>query len=201
MVVWEEWLKNFLSGRCNYAGGGRRHNCTYNDLPLITPSASPSHTSVSSKSCFAGSETVRMESGQVKLISEVVIGDTVQTSDVWGEIGYSEVRAALDCTSPCNATKSRQIAFMMMMMICNVHRIVSHEFILTYASVSDCVTWHNFSLHPGGICAAQEEQVQDCLLPLSNREWTRHESDPRPLDRSGSMRHSIGILETSTQVC
>ena len=134
----------FLSGRCNYAGGGRFFSYTYNDLPLITPSASPSHTSVSSKSCFTGSETVRMESGQVKLISEVVIGDTVQTSDVWGEIGYSEVRAALDCTSQCNATKSRQIAFMMMMMmmmmICNVHRIVSHEFILTYASVSDCVT-------------------------------------------------------------
>ena len=68
--------------------------------PSTAPIASFSTSSSSSaKSCFAGSETVRMESGEIKLISQVVVGDRVQSSDVWGQISYSEVIAVVDCTS------------------------------------------------------------------------------------------------------
>ena len=94
------------SAECNYAGAGSGVYYSYscNAPRSITPTTSPSasllntYTAVTSKSCFAGSETVRMESGEIKLISQVVVGDSVQSSDVWGKISYSEVTAAADFT-------------------------------------------------------------------------------------------------------
>ena len=64
----------------------------------VTPFQASSTSASSTSACFSGSETVRMESGEVKLISLVMIGDRVQTSDVWGEIEYSEVTAVVDWT-------------------------------------------------------------------------------------------------------
>jgi hypothetical protein len=43
------------------------------------------------KDCFSGSETVTLESGGSKVLSEVVLGDRILTSDVAGDLSYSEV--------------------------------------------------------------------------------------------------------------
>jgi hypothetical protein len=50
-------------------------------------------SSSSSKSCFAGSETVTMESGEVKAISEVARGDRVLAADANGNTKFSTVVA------------------------------------------------------------------------------------------------------------
>ena len=46
-----------------------------------------------SSGCFAGSETVSLESGEIKFISEVVVGDCILSSDAVGKLVYSEVVA------------------------------------------------------------------------------------------------------------
>jgi hypothetical protein len=43
------------------------------------------------KDCFSGSDTVTLESGLFKVLSEVVLGDRILTSDVAGDLSYSEV--------------------------------------------------------------------------------------------------------------
>ena len=56
--------------------------------------ATPTSSSVpekSEKSCFSGSETVNMEYGGSKFISELRVGDRVQAADAFGMIGFSEV--------------------------------------------------------------------------------------------------------------
>jgi Hint module len=45
----------------------------------------------STKACFSGSETVTLESGGSKVLSEVVLGDRILTSDAAGDQSYSEV--------------------------------------------------------------------------------------------------------------
>jgi len=58
-------------------------------LPACPPSSS------SSSSCFAGSETVEMESGEVRLISEVQIGDRILAADATGATSFSSLRDLL----------------------------------------------------------------------------------------------------------
>ena len=53
--------------------------------------ATPTSSSVPEKSCFSGSETVNMEYGGSKFISELRVGDRVQAADAFGVIGFSEV--------------------------------------------------------------------------------------------------------------
>ena len=53
--------------------------------------ATPTSSSVPEKSCFSGSETVNMEYGGSKFISELKVGDRVQAADAFGVIGFSEV--------------------------------------------------------------------------------------------------------------
>ena len=43
------------------------------------------------KDCFAGSETVRLESGEDRLISQIMVGDRVQAADAAGRTSFSEV--------------------------------------------------------------------------------------------------------------
>ena len=57
--------------------------------PTATPSASPSSKIPSS--CFAGSETVTMESGEVKAISSVRVGDRVLAANTAGKTVVSPV--------------------------------------------------------------------------------------------------------------
>ena len=48
-------------------------------------------TAIQEKSCFSGSETVNMEYGGSKFISELRVGDRVQATDAFGMTGFSEV--------------------------------------------------------------------------------------------------------------
>ena len=43
-------------------------------------------------SCFAGSETLLLESGRSKLISEINVGDRILAADSMGRTAFSEVR-------------------------------------------------------------------------------------------------------------
>ena len=43
------------------------------------------------KSCFAGSETLHLESGEVKSISDIKVGDRVLAADAAGRTSYSDV--------------------------------------------------------------------------------------------------------------
>jgi Hint module len=56
--------------------------------PAVT---SPTSSSTSLKACFAGSETVSLESGEIKLISEVRAGDRVLAADASRQIVFSAV--------------------------------------------------------------------------------------------------------------
>lgn len=56
-----------------------------------TQQQSVESSSSSTKACFSGSETVTLESGGSKVLSEVVLGDRILTSDAAGDQSYSEV--------------------------------------------------------------------------------------------------------------
>jgi Hint module len=57
-----------------------------------TPASTTSSSSSSKeKSCFAGSETLSLESGEVKAISDVRVGDRVLAADAAGRTSYSDV--------------------------------------------------------------------------------------------------------------
>jgi hypothetical protein len=72
----------YLSSYCTAGGDG------YTFTPLTSSSSSSS-----SSECFAGSETVTLESGESKLISEVVVGDRVLASTAQGAFVFSYVIA------------------------------------------------------------------------------------------------------------
>jgi hypothetical protein len=54
-------------------------------------STSQSSGSSDSKACFAGSETLHLESGEVRAISDVRVGDRVLSADAAGRTSYSDV--------------------------------------------------------------------------------------------------------------
>jgi hypothetical protein len=57
-----------------------------------TPASTTSSSSSSKeKSCFAGSETLHLESGEVRAISDVRVGDRVLSADAAGRTSYSDV--------------------------------------------------------------------------------------------------------------
>ena len=57
-----------------------------------TPASTTSSSSSSKeKSCFAGSETLSLESGEVKAISDVRVGDRVLSADAAGRTSFSDV--------------------------------------------------------------------------------------------------------------
>ena len=60
---------------------------------LVSPTAASSPTTASTveKSCFAGTETVSLESGETKRISEVRVGDRVLAADTSRRTLFSEV--------------------------------------------------------------------------------------------------------------
>ena len=60
------------------------------DASTYSPTASPAVAATSS--CFAGSETVTLESGDVKSISEVKVGDRVLAASATGKTSFSDVR-------------------------------------------------------------------------------------------------------------
>ena len=68
----------------------------YTDLsptlyPISAPSSSGGSSSKGGSSCFAGTEIVTMQSGEMRAICEVTVGDRVLAADVSGETLFSEV--------------------------------------------------------------------------------------------------------------
>jgi hypothetical protein len=59
--------------------------------PTAAPNAIPASMSSYASSCFAGSESVSLESGDIKAISDVKVGDSVLVADASGKTLYSEV--------------------------------------------------------------------------------------------------------------
>jgi Hint module len=51
----------------------------------------PPTSSSADKACFAGSETLHLESGEVRAISDVRVGDRVLSADAAGRTSYSDV--------------------------------------------------------------------------------------------------------------
>ena len=76
-----ESLKSFACVKNPRAG--------YNSFSYGDPA--PTSSSTPEKNCFAGTETVILESGGSKFISDLRVGDRVQAADAYGVIGYSEV--------------------------------------------------------------------------------------------------------------
>ena len=60
--------------------------------PSPVPDAAPSSSPISLiPTCFAGSETVTMQNGDVKAISEIQVGDVVLAADASGKTSFSSV--------------------------------------------------------------------------------------------------------------
>ena len=70
-------------------------NVIYGSSAYTPTSSSKSSSSKSSignlKACFAGSETLSLESGEVRAISDVRVGDRVLSADAAGRTSYSDV--------------------------------------------------------------------------------------------------------------
>ena len=86
-------VDTILVGRCDQFN-------IYNSMvsySTYTPTSSSSKSSKSSKwngklkACFAGSETLSLESGEVRAISDVRVGDRVLAADAAGQNSYSDV--------------------------------------------------------------------------------------------------------------
>ena len=67
-------------------------NIMYGFIASTTSSSqTASSRTTSTKSCFAGSETLHLESGEVRAISDVRVGDRVLSADAAGRTSYSDV--------------------------------------------------------------------------------------------------------------
>jgi predicted extracellular nuclease len=94
---------NYLTSKCSgpstSAGSVLVNNCA--SLPeyslkfsssTYTPATSSSTSSADKlNACFAGSETLHLESGEVRAISDVRVGDRVLSADAAGRTSYSDV--------------------------------------------------------------------------------------------------------------
>ena len=58
-------------------------------------------SSATPSSCFAGTETLMMESGEVKAIDSVRVGDRVLSADVLGRTSFAEVHYITVCIMCC----------------------------------------------------------------------------------------------------
>jgi len=89
----------FLSSFSEYINDNLFEAETYMTYSTVSGSSSSS----SSDSCFAGSETVLMENGEVKAISDVVVGDSILASDASGNTKFSNVVAVPHGANAVNA--------------------------------------------------------------------------------------------------
>ena len=62
-----------------------------NSFSTYTPTSSSNLATTKLKACFAGSETLSLESGEVRLISNIKVGDRVLAADAAGRHSYSDV--------------------------------------------------------------------------------------------------------------
>ena len=108
----------------------------------------------SASSCFAGMETVSLESGETKMISEVQVGDRVLSASAGGKISFSDVVFV-----PHGANKESALF---------VH--------ITTESGRDVRMTRNHIL-PSGVCGnplllsyASKVSVNDCILTVTGEE-------------------------------
>lgn len=64
--------------------------------PVIASYMTSDNKEKSSSSCFAGSETLLLESGVSKPISEINVGDRILAADSMGRTAFSEVRVDMN---------------------------------------------------------------------------------------------------------
>jgi Hint module len=77
-----------LMGECVI---GSFYNLKYSSSTYTPPKSSSKSSLDNLKACFAGSETVRLESGEVRAISDARVGDRVLSADAAGRTPYSDV--------------------------------------------------------------------------------------------------------------
>ena len=72
------------------------------DFSTSYPTSDPAYTP-RDRQCFAGTETVQLESGDIKAIADIVVGDRVLAASALGKTSFSEVRLQLYASpSPSN---------------------------------------------------------------------------------------------------
>ena len=81
-------VQKHLMGECVI---GSFYNLKHSSSTYTPPTSSSKSSVDNLKSCFAGSETVRLESGEVRAISDVRVGDRVLSADAAGRTSYSDV--------------------------------------------------------------------------------------------------------------
>jgi Hint module len=64
------------------------------DFSTSYPTSDPAY-SRRDRQCFAGTETVQLESGGIKAIADIVVGDRVLAASALGKASYSEVRLTI----------------------------------------------------------------------------------------------------------
>ena len=91
----------FSSGACVASTLYNSGQETVTYVAPVAPKLAESPSSGSSKSsCFAGDESVLLESGDIKAISKVRVGDRVLTATFGGDQVFSEVPLPSDYDSP-----------------------------------------------------------------------------------------------------
>ena len=70
---------------------GNYYNSIFRSSTYKATSSSNILKSSGLKACFAGSETLHLESGEVKSISDIRVGDRVLAADAAGQTSYSDV--------------------------------------------------------------------------------------------------------------
>ena len=85
-------IKTLAMGPC-IPFTARSSNVVYGSSAYTpTSSSSSSKSSIGNlKACFAGSETLSLESGEVRAISDIKVGDRVLSADAAGRTSYSDV--------------------------------------------------------------------------------------------------------------
>ena len=77
-------------GPCAQGRDEQPYNEVYGSSSYTAKSSS--NTALSKlKACFAGSETLNLESGETKLVSDIRVGDRVLAADAAGQTSYSDV--------------------------------------------------------------------------------------------------------------
>ena len=67
------------------------------DTSTSYPTSAPAYAPID-HNCFAGTETVQLESGDIKAIADVRVGDRVLSASTAGTTSYSEVRLTIQCS-------------------------------------------------------------------------------------------------------
>ena len=132
-------------GPCAQGVAPQRYNEVYGSSSY-TATSSSNTAATGLKACFAGSETLNLESGETKLVSDIRVGDRVLAADAAGQTSYSDVvfvphRANNDDAlfTHITTTSGRDIKMIPSHIILAGPCHLSGPLPLIYASSGDCV--------------------------------------------------------------